>query len=201
MNFKDGFFSDDNENDTPIETINSFTGEYAFLGNFYDCVQNSEIAYMGEDGDVKFVREDFRTVEHAFQASKTLNREEQLEIINATSPKAAKRLGRRCTLRQDWDGKRVQIMERLVRDKFSQHFDLKMKLLLLENKEIVEGNAHGDQFWGKTHDGVGENNLGKILMKIRNFTIEIDGTFKEHIDSFLRENQLGFVSDLIEWKI
>ena len=32
---------------------------------------------------------------------------------------------------------------------------------------LIEGNEWGDTFWG-TCDGIGENHLGKILMRIRN---------------------------------
>jgi predicted NAD-dependent protein-ADP-ribosyltransferase YbiA (DUF1768 family) len=35
------------------------------------------------------------------------------------------------------------------------------------SEEIIEWNNWGDRIWGKTYDGVGENHLGKILMKIR----------------------------------
>jgi predicted NAD-dependent protein-ADP-ribosyltransferase YbiA (DUF1768 family) len=34
-------------------------------------------------------------------------------------------------------------------------------------EEIVELNNSGDRYWEKTEDGIGENHLGRILMKLR----------------------------------
>lgn len=70
--------------------INSFDGEFAFLSNFY----NSPIS----DGEITYP-----TVEHYFQAMKTSNIEEVMEIAAAPTPGQAKRLGRKCHLRPDWE--------------------------------------------------------------------------------------------------
>jgi predicted NAD-dependent protein-ADP-ribosyltransferase YbiA (DUF1768 family) len=56
-------------------------------------------------------------------------------------------------------------MEDLLRQKFQNPY-LKNKLLATGNAEIEETNSWGDVFWGICK-GVGENHLGKILMKIR----------------------------------
>ena len=39
-------------------------------------------------------------------------------------------------------------------------------ILIEVQQELVEGNTWGDKVWGVC-DGVGENNLGKTLMRIR----------------------------------
>jgi len=39
-------------------------------------------------------------------------------------------------------------------------------LLQTGDEELIEGNKWGDRFWGVCK-GKGKNNLGKILMKIR----------------------------------
>ena len=58
-------------------------------------------------------------------------------------------------------------MEFLLRQKFSdQNKVLKEKLLATGEAEIVEGNDWDDTFFGVCN-GVGENQLGKLLMKIR----------------------------------
>ena len=44
--------------------------------------------------------------------------------------------------------------------------DLKEKLLATGDKILIEGNTWNDDFWGKCSDN-GKNNLGIILMKIR----------------------------------
>jgi predicted NAD-dependent protein-ADP-ribosyltransferase YbiA (DUF1768 family) len=53
----------------------------------------------------------------------------------------------------------------LLRSKFSRH---KIRDLLLSSgdDEIIEGNNHGDKFWGVTK-GEGKNMLGKLLMQVR----------------------------------
>lgn len=41
-----------------------------------------------------------------------------------------------------------------------------MQLLATGNEELIEGNKHGDHFWGVCN-GHGENMLGKLLMQLR----------------------------------
>ena len=68
--------------------IKEFKGEYRFLSNFFI----SEVRFEG----VKYP-----TVEHAYQASKTLNKEERKTIGMETTPGRAKRAGRNINLRED----------------------------------------------------------------------------------------------------
>ena len=56
-------------------------------------------------------------------------------------------------------------MKRVIKAKFQQHPYLKEKLLAL-NEYIVEDNTWNDKFWGRCN-GKGENNLGKILIEVR----------------------------------
>lgn len=133
--------------------INSFSEKYFFLSNFYP----SKIEF---DGRI------YPTVEHAFQAAKTLNKKERQLIQMEFSPAGAKRLGRNVLLRSDWEDIKISIMQELVTKKF-QDESLKEKLLQTYNEELIEGNHWRDTFWGVCN-GVGENHLGKILMKVRN---------------------------------
>jgi len=48
----------------------------------------------------------------------------------------------------------------------TEHLDLREKLLETDNRQLVEGNWHGDTFWGAC-GGKGQNHLGKILMEVR----------------------------------
>lgn len=57
-------------------------------------------------------------------------------------------------------------MYEIVKAKFLQNKEIKEKLLLTGNEELIEGNTWGDRIWG-TVNGVGENRLGKILMQVR----------------------------------
>lgn len=133
--------------------IEYFTGEYRFLSNFYPA-------------KVNFAARRWPTVEHAYQAAKTFRKEERVAIHRAQTPGEAKRLGRRVTIRKDWEEIKVRIMKALLRDKFYGHEELKNKLLQTGDSELIEGNHWGDTFWGVCK-GVGENHLGKLLMEIR----------------------------------
>lgn len=136
-----------------MDAINSFAGEYSFLSNFYPA----EVEWEGVL---------YPTVEHAFQAAKTIDTTERESVRLAASPVIAKRLGRQVTLRTDWDSYRLEVMEHLVRDKFTRHTDLGAQLLATENAELIEGNTWRDTFWG-VYKGRGQNHLGRILMKVR----------------------------------
>ncbi len=57
-------------------------------------------------------------------------------------------------------------MFKAVRAKFTQHPDLRARLLATGNAELVE-HTKNDAYWGDGGDGTGENMLGKILMKVR----------------------------------
>lgn len=58
-------------------------------------------------------------------------------------------------------------MTRVVRAKFTQHEILGNLLCRTGNAKLIDGNAQNDTFWGVCN-GIGKNNLGKILMQIRN---------------------------------
>jgi len=132
--------------------IDSFRGKFRFLSNFYP----SEVEYEG----VKFP-----TVEHAFQAAKSLDAKTRRKFVSLETPGDAKRYGNDITLRNDWEAVKVPIMEQLLRQKFKDG-DLKKRLAATGTQELIEGNTWNDRFWGVC-DGVGQNNLGKLLMKIR----------------------------------
>lgn len=132
--------------------INAFMDEYRWLSNFWFVpVELDGVSYS--------------SVEHAYQAAKTLDLEARERIRAAKDPGAAKRLGKGVVLRADWQQVRVQVMRDLVRQKFQQPY-LAQKLLDTGDQELVEGNWWGDTFWGVCK-GKGENHLGKILMDTR----------------------------------
>ena len=108
----------------------------------------------------------FPTVEHAFQFCKTQDREWQDRIRSAKSPGDAKRLGRQCPMRKDWEDVKVGVMTDLVTKKFLQHPDLAKKLLDTGGRSIQE-DSPWDSFWGTGKDGKGKNVMGKILSKVR----------------------------------
>lgn len=132
--------------------IDKFRGKYMFLSNFEPC----KIVYKGRV---------FSTVEHAFQAAKCLDETEMKLFCFVDTPAEAKKWGRQVKLRPDWESVKLDVMYEFVKQKFSK---TKFKELLLDTGDelIVEGNNHKDTFWG-VYNGVGENNLGKIIMRVR----------------------------------
>lgn len=135
-----------------MKKIDSFAGEYRFLSNFAPSI-------IEVDGL------EYPTVEHAFQALKTENPTEREIVRTARTPGQAKKLGRRVTLRPDWDTARVGVMKMLLEKKFADKV-LRAELLATGDAELVEGNYWNDRFWGVCR-GRGENWLGKLLMEIR----------------------------------
>ena len=132
--------------------INSFDGKYAFLSNYYD----NPVTYNGLT---------YLNNEAAFHAQKTLDLEER-KLFTTLQPGKAKRLGRKIKLRSDWEDVKVNIMYEICKCKFTQNNILRQMLIDTGDKILVEGNYWNDTFWGVCN-GVGENNLGIILMKIR----------------------------------
>jgi ribA/ribD-fused uncharacterized protein len=141
-----------------IDRIDSFIGDYRFLSNFYDCC----IVHDGIQ---------YKNVEAAFQAAKTLDIEERKKF-KELRPDEAKRAGRRLYLRSDWESVKVSVMRECLNDKFRRNDDLRVKLLQTGNAKLVEGNTWHDNFWGDCQCGKcihikGLNNLGIELMLLR----------------------------------
>lgn len=135
-----------------IVMINKFTGEYKFLSNMYPCI-------------VEIEGQKYPSVEHAFQAMKSLDSNDRVAMSVCRSPEEAKQAGKLLNLRSDWEQVKVDLMYQILKEKFSNP-ELAQKLKSTEGEELIEGNTWGDNFWG-VYKGQGENQLGKLLMKIR----------------------------------
>lgn len=140
--------------------IDSFTKKYEPFSNFY----HSPITYEGIT---------YPTVEHAFQAAKTLDVKTRERIAKAKTPDEAKYLGRRVRLRDDWEFVKVDIMRALVTLKFRSDNKLMSLLKDTGGALLIEGNYWHDNFWGNCTCGrpscrkLGKNKLGAILMELR----------------------------------
>lgn len=133
--------------------IVQFAGPYRWLSNFWPA----KVMLGGAQ---------YPTVEHAYQASKTTHLPNRIRIRQAETPARAKQLGRRVTLRSDWDLIKLDVMEDLVRQKFTGDAKLRRRLLDTGTALIEERNGWGDSFWG-VYKGEGKNHLGLIIMKVR----------------------------------
>ena len=143
--------------------IDFFKDEYEFLSNFYP----SPIELCLDDCAVVMVP----TVEHYFQYMKTFSEEEGIAILAASTPNEAKRLGRKCHLRKDWEEVKDKVMYDALVAKFSIP-ELREKLLATGDEYLEEGTYWHDNYWGYCHCAkcaniIGQNKLGTLLMKVR----------------------------------
>jgi ribA/ribD-fused uncharacterized protein len=144
-----------------LYSITSFKDEWEFLSNFYPA----PITYDGAE---------YPTVEHAFQAAKTLNPAQREEIRVAPTPGKAKQLGRIVDRRPDWELIKQTVMAQLLAAKFTNYPELRKKLIATGNLFLEEGNTWHDNYWGactcdycKTQYKY--NILGTLLMTTRVF--------------------------------
>jgi len=139
-----------------VPPIDTFTGPYRFLSNFYPCAPY-----------VQWGPRFFPTVEHAYQAAKCVSGQDAETIVHLRTPGEAKRYGRQVKLRGDWDGVKLDVMRVLLARKF-ECIDLAKQLLATGDAQLVEGNEWGDEYWGSnTKLGRGQNHLGRLLMHLR----------------------------------
>ena len=140
-----------------MEVIREFIDAYAFLSNFYHS-------------PVKYRNLIYLNAEAAFQAQKE-SCEKDKEQYTRMNPAQAKLVGRNCNLREDWEEIKEQTMYEIVKAKFAQNEALARLLLATGDAYLEEGNWWHDTTWGVCN-GVGQNKLGKILMRVRE---ELDG--------------------------
>ncbi len=132
--------------------IDKFEGEYAFLSNFYPC-------------QIHYAFHWFQCSEALYMAHKS-GKEEDFARFAPLDAREAKKLGRKVELQPGWDDMRIDVMRRVVWHKFAQNPPLEKRLMATGEAELIEGNWWKDCFWGVCN-GVGENNLGKLLMELR----------------------------------
>lgn len=152
-----------------MSRIDSFTGGFRFLSNFYP---SKVYASWNEE------KVETNSVENSYQAMKAINRGDFDMVCIAKTPGQAKRIGRKITMRSDWETIKLGVMEDLLRQKFSDPM-LRQQLLDTKSYELIEGNSWGDKYYGcvlENDEWVGQNHLGKLLMKLRE---ELRGTSGE----------------------
>lgn len=112
----------------------------------------------------------FSSVEEAYQAASFMGSDEELveKIKKSHFADEAQRIAyaNRDKRREDWDDVKISIMEELLRLKIEQNPYVKKKLLQTEDYMIVEDSPK-DDFWGWGPNRNGQNNLGKLWMKLR----------------------------------
>jgi len=144
--------------------IYGFFRDHRFLSNYHVC----SIIYEGIE---------YTSTEAAYQAAKIYYPESRFKTniergrIAAMTPNEAKKETHKesfkAMIRPDWDDVKLDIMYEVNKYKYTQHPELREMLLETGDKYLEEKNWWGDVFWGVV-DGEGENQLGMMLMRIRN---------------------------------
>lgn len=138
--------------------ILGFFEDYRFLSNYHVA----DVYYNGEL---------YPSTEHAYQAAKFLNADFRKQFMDPTMTCGkSRKLGQTKNEFFDpqWDEHKYDVMLKVVFDKFERHLDLREKLLATGDKTLVELNHWGDVYWGVDfRSGIGESNLGNILMAVR----------------------------------
>lgn len=143
--------------------IRRFVKEFRFLSNFY------------APASVFIEGQRFPTAEHAYQAMKTTDLDLRKKIAELPTPGQAKRFAQTIVVRPDWEDIKLQVMKKVLEEKFQNPF-LGELLLATNDAELIEENAWGDRFWGTT-DGTGQNHLGRLLEEVRSSLKEDKQTF------------------------
>lgn len=112
----------------------------------------------------------FLTAEHAYLWKKfsVANPGVAESIFDAESPEIAKTISMKHIQEgsPSWHEERVHVMEEVLRAKAEQHEDVRTVLIKSGTRRIIE-NSPVDAFWGIGPEGIGQNTLGMLWMKIR----------------------------------
>ena len=130
-------------------------GEYGFLSNLWPC-------------RIEFEGKVYTSAEHAYQSGKSSRQEINDYIAAAPYPRIAAAVGHNLPvydIRTDWHDIRLKRMMEVVSAKFLQNKDLAEKLMETGNAELQEKS--NDRFWGIGRNRDGQNELGKMLMGLR----------------------------------
>ena len=145
-------------------------------GGEFSAFSNSALKSVEIDGTT------YASVTHYFIAMKAReakNDDLYEKIVSAATAKAAKALEKKITLKEeDWEPKQDTIMQKAVRAKFTQHPEIRAKLLETGDRPIGFADAR-DIYWGigtsrdtdkarKKSKWRGQNKLGLIIEELRN---------------------------------
>jgi ribA/ribD-fused uncharacterized protein len=115
--------------------IEKFRGQYSFLSNMHPV----RIPYQGLY---------YPSVEHAYQASKTLKQWDREPIRTNPDPVSAKKMGRQLQIRPDWEEVKLDIMRELLSLKFN-YPHLSQRLLQTNPKYLKEDSPRRKRGLGR----------------------------------------------------
>lgn len=141
-----------------IKEIKGFRGDYEYLSNMY--LLDIPIEYNGIF---------YESSENAYQSAKFDDISMKIEIQKMT-PKKSKLFANKNKqfITPNWNNIRLDVMREVVFKKFLYNIELQQMLVGIGDAYIEETNNWNDTFYGVCN-GIGENNLGKILMQTKNY--------------------------------
>lgn len=132
--------------------------------------KSPEYGWLSSFSDHAFRLDDvtWPTVEHFYQAQKYVGTEAAIRIRQADSASIARKIGqnRSLAVRPDWEEVKVAVMRRAIQARFEQNHKLRRQLLDTGNEELIH-QSESDLYWGRNQEGIGDNQLGEIIMKVR----------------------------------
>ena len=110
---------------------------------------------------------------------------DKTEVLSVYTPNQAKQAGKKVKLHPDWDSRlKYGVMRECIKAALNENEFLRVLLLSTGDAELEESNWWHDVYWGRCvgtltlngeerkckhapHEPIGENNLGKLLMELR----------------------------------
>ena len=155
--------------DDGVSAITRFEGQWVWLSN---CARV----------DIRYGGIAYKTVEHAYQAQKTMLAKERVAISQMYLASSARRCGRTVRLRKDWEEVKLEIMTEILELKYGVA-EYRELLLATGERELVNTVSDHGRFWGVCDCGRrrpnqswepvaeceqgGENWLGRLTMALR----------------------------------
>lgn len=142
-------------------------GKYYELTNFYENYRHGKLI------KVRYKGKNYKTSEHAFQATKFDYNNPQAQKIchlikKAHTARQAFDIAQKNQhlIRKNWNQKKDHVMYEIVRSKFSKDKHLRNVLMKTGNCKLIEASPF-DAYWGWGKNHQGQNKLGQILMQVR----------------------------------
>lgn len=142
-----------------LERIIGFKGYFDFMNLDYQC-------------PVYFQGGMYASAAHAYHAAKSDDETVRRRFQKMPMVKEMEKLAATMQEPEDWKLRRLGVMEIVNRDKFRRNKELREKLATTMDREIVneiytDNDKEDSLFWGVINNQ-GQNQLGRILEKIRN---------------------------------
>ena len=132
------------------------TGEYGWLSNLWPCeVVVEDVLYPDVERAYQIVKSSDPAIQEWLRAAPTASLCAQ--AAHALLP---------WQVRKDWNDIKVPRMRACLLAKFTQHEDLRRKLIDTGDATLVE-ESKSDAFWGVGKKGTGKNMLGVLLCQLR----------------------------------